>query len=376
MNAGRKGSSAASGQVLVASAFLLLFLVAGGPAGAGAQVEPEGDLVPVSPLRGRLERVRVHGASLVGNLEGDTPDRPVSVYLPPGYDDAPARRYPVVYFLHGFTDSDLAWFGWREHFVNVPAAFERALDAGAARAMILVMPNAYTAYAGSMYSSSVTTGDWERYVAEELVTWVDAHYRTVATREGRGLAGHSMGGYGAIRIGMERPDVFSSLYVMSPCCMEPRMVAGGGGARELAAIARPEQVIEASFGVQATFASAAAWSPNPRKPPFYLDLPFEDGEARPDVLARWAANAPLATVHQHVPELRRYRAIALDAGAQDRGIAAATRELADVLTAYGIAHTLEIYDPGDHINRVDERVEQHVLPFFSRSLAAAVRPAR
>ena len=124
---------------------------------------------PVTPLDGTLERVTVHGTSLECNLVGDDPNRPVSVYLPPSYDASPERRYPVVYVLHGFTDSDLGWFGWREHFVNVPAAME----AGTAREMILVMPNAFTAYEGSMYSSSAATGDWETFVAEGLTDYVD-----------------------------------------------------------------------------------------------------------------------------------------------------------------------------------------------------------
>ena len=330
------------------------------------QVEADGPLAPVTPLRGTLERVTVHGQSLAGNLAGDRVDRPVSVYLPPGYAASPDARYPVVYLLHGFTDSDLSWFGWRDHFVNVPAAYERALEAGAVRQMILVMPNAYTAFAGSMYSSSVTTGDWETYVAEELVSWIDEHYRTIPDRASRGLTGHSMGGYGAIRIGMKRPDVFGSLYVMSPCCMEAR--TGGPGPGRLEEITSFEQLEEAGFGVKAMFASAAAWSPDPDDPPFYVDLPVEDGEPQPDVYARWTANAPLVTVHQHVPELRRYTAIALESGAQDRGIAPATRALSATLSEYGIEHTLEIYDPGDHISHVGERVEEHVLPFFSRTL--------
>jgi len=87
------------------------------------------------------------------------------------------------------------------------------------------------------------------------------------------------------------------------------------------------------------------------------------------VLDRWTANAPLATVHQHVPALRSYTAIGLDSGAQDGGITVATGELAEILTLYGIPNMTEIYDPGDHISRVDERVERHVLPFFSRHLA-------
>jgi hypothetical protein len=134
------------------------------------------------------------------------------------------------------------------------------------------------------------------------------------------------------------------------------------------AITDPAQVDSASFGIKATFASAAAWSPNPENPPLFLDLPTKDGEVRPEVLARWTANAPLAMVHQYVPSLRRYEAIALDSGAQDAGIAETTQELSRILELYGVAHDVEIYDPGDHVSHIDERVEEHVLPFFSRHL--------
>ena len=346
---------------------VLLVLLPSVAAPASAQEPRDQRMSPVKPLKGTLQRITVHGRSLEGNLERDNPDRPVSVYLPPSYETSPAVRYPVVYVLHGFTDSDLRWFGWEDHFVNVPAAFERALEAGTVREMILVMPNAYTAYAGSMYSSSVTTGDWETYVADELVAYIDGHYRTIPERASRGLTGHSMGGYGTIRIGMKRPDVFSSMYIMSPCCMEPRTGAGAGpGMQQLETITSLEQVEGASFGVKAMFASAAAWSPNPEKPPFFLDLPTKDGQSLPDVLARWTANAPLAMVHQYIPNLRKYDAIAMDSGAQDGGIAASTRELDRILTLYEIPHTVEIYNPGDHISHVDERVEKHVLPFFGR----------
>lgn len=314
-----------------------------------------------------MERITVHGTSLEGNLEGDAPDRPVTVYLPPSYAASSGRRYPVLYMLHGFTDSDLNWMGWRDHFVNVPAAMERALDAGTAREMIIVMPNAYTAYAGSMYSSSVTTGDWEAFVAEELVAYIDAHYRTVPERESRGLAGHSMGGYGTIRIGMKRPDVFSSIYVMSACCMPANLNPAPERYSRIASIRTMEDVQAADFGTKAAFASAAAWSANPHNPPFYLDFPVSEGVVQADVVARQVANSIFATIHQYVPELRSLTAVALDCGAQD-GLADATRELSRILNGYDIDHTSEIYDPGDHVSHVDGQVERRVLPFFSQRL--------
>ena len=325
-------------------------------------------MAPVAPLQGTLERVLVHGTSLEGNLEGDSPDRCVSVYLPPSYHSNPGQRYPVLYVLHGYTDDDQHWFGWTEHFVNVPAGMEKALAAGTAREMILVMPNSFTLYHGSMYSSSITTGDWETFVAEDLVAYVDSHYRTFPRRESRGLAGHSMGGYGAMRIGMKRPDVFSSDYVLSPCCMNVTMTPGLAQAAQLEAVEKPEDAARLPFGARATMAQAAAFSPNPDNPPFYFDLPTRDGEIRPEVVAAWVANATLAMVYQYVANLKRLHALAIDAGAQDRGIAESSRQLDGVLTRFGVPHTFEIYDPGDHINRVQERMEDHVLPFFSRNL--------
>src|SRR5215831_19312390 len=161
-----------------------------------------------TPRADAVEHIKVHGPALEGNLEGDSPDRDVTVYLPPSYATARARRYPVVYLLHGYGGTDANWTGQQ---VNLPEIADRLVAAGSVREMIVVMPNAFSLHKGSMYSNSVTSGDWETYVARDLVAYIDSHYRTIADRMSRGLAGASMGGYGAIRIGMKRPDVFSSL---------------------------------------------------------------------------------------------------------------------------------------------------------------------
>ena len=316
---------------------------------------------------GRYERITVHGKSLEGNLEGDTPDRKVSVYLPPDYDRSPRKRYPVLYLLHGYTDSDSRWFGLDgKHFVHVPTAVDKAWAAGAA-AMIIVMPDAYTRYQGSMYSSSVTTGDWETFVTQDLVTYIDTHYRSLAKRDSRGLAGHSMGGYGTLRLGMKYPQVFSSLYAMSPCCLGANLSPSPEQAAQAAAVQSDADFTKASFGLKAMIASAAAWSPNPGKPPQFFDLPMVDGKVQPDVVAAWVANSPLALVHQYIPALRRYQAIAFDAGDRDVGIAATVRTLDQILGDYGVAHTASIYD-GDHVSAIEQRLETQVMPFFTRHL--------
>jgi enterochelin esterase-like enzyme len=323
-----------------------------------------------TPPHGTVAVISVHGASLEGNLEGDSPDRQVSIYLPPSYQRDGARRYPVVYLLHGYTDTDDRWFGRVRHFIDVPAVADRAV-AARAREMIIVMPNAYTRYQGSMYSSSLTTGDWENFIARELVTYIDSHYRTIANRMSRGLAGHSMGGYGTLRIGMKHPDVFSSVYALSACCLmlNERLFAASGDSSPAEAIGSFEEFEKADFGTKAQFASAAAWSANPARPPFFLDLPTRNGQLQPLVVAKWAANAPLAMAEQYLSNLKQLKSIAFDAGDKDTAIAATSRMLDAMFTSYKLPHVFEIYD-GNHVNHIADRVEKHVLPFFSKNLAA------
>src|SRR5271166_2667430 len=164
-----------------------------------------------------VEHIKIHGTALEGNLEGDAVDRDAIVFLPPSYEKQKHRRYPVVYALHGFFIGAAQWTGE----IHVPQTIEGAFAQGA-KEMIVVLPDSKTIYNGSMYSSSVTTGDFENFIAHDLVSYIDAHYRTIPNRSSRGLVGHSMGGYGASRIGMKHADVFGALYIMSPCCMSAR----------------------------------------------------------------------------------------------------------------------------------------------------------
>ena len=148
---------------------------------------------------------------------------------------------------HGFTDDTDHWWGVVPHFVSVPKSMDAALAFGASKEMILVMPNAFTRYFGSMYSSSATTGDWEAFIARELVAHIDAHYRTMPDVQSRGLAGHSMGGYGTIRIGMKYPDVFSSIYAMSACCLSPTLGFDTERGRKAEGVKEPDEVKSLDF---------------------------------------------------------------------------------------------------------------------------------
>src|SRR5579864_836929 len=282
---------------------------------------------------GSMEKIVVHGKSLEGNLEGDSPDRDVFVYLPLSYTKNRNQRYPVVYFLHGYGLG-------AEPYVNIlwaSDAADKTAAAGTSKEMIMVFPDSFTIYSGSMYSNSPTTGDWETFITQDLVNYIDSHYRTIATRESRGLAGHSMGGYGTLRIGMKYPEVYAALYPMSSCCLMNNPGAGRGAppAAKQAdgkAFTPPADAAKGKgkggrggFG-NANFAEAAAWSPNPMNPPQFFDLPTKDGQVVPAIAAKWVANSPLAMVDQYASNLKKYKVIMMDCGMQD-GLQTSNKEM-------------------------------------------------
>lgn len=348
-------------RTLIAAAAALALAFPAPPAGAQVQTHVPPPVAGAKPAT--LEWVKVHSPAIEGNLEGDSADRDVLVVLPPSYATHPKRRYPVVYALHGYSIGAAQWI--KE--IHVPQTVEDAFAKGA-RDMILVFPDSKTVHNGSMYSSSVTTGDFETFISRDLVRYIDSHYRTIRDRRSRGLVGHSMGGYGATRIGMKHPDVFGALYIMSPCCLSPPDPRRFNPATEaeLANVKSIADAMKLGWGERAQLASAAAWSPDPKNPPLYLDLPMKNGVLQPDVLAKWTANSPLAFFDQYAGNLKQYHAIAIDVGDQD-GLKTDTQKLHEDMEKYGIANSFEIY-PGTHTSDVAYRFEDHVIPFFSRNL--------
>jgi S-formylglutathione hydrolase FrmB len=315
---------------------------------------------------GTIEQITVHGKSLVGNLNGDPADRTVIVYLPPSYKTEPARRYPVVYLLHGY---GLQVSGWMRLF-RIENGANRAMtgtgEGARAQEMIIVNPDAYSFFDGSFYSRSVTAGDWETFIADELVRDIDNRYRTLAKRESRGLGGHSMGGYGTIRIAMKHPDVFGAMYALSACCAMDK-----GDANEQMATAATytsrEQVAALKYPSKGTLARAAAWSPNPKNAPLFLDLPVKDGVARPDIQAKWLENSLIPMMETSGSNLKRYAAVKFDVGTMD-SLLEPNRQIDAAMTKAGIPHMFETYE-GDHNGRIAERLETKVFPFFSANLA-------
>src|SRR4051795_12454787 len=158
---------------------------------------------------------------------------------------------------------------------------------------------------------------------------------------------------------------------MSPCCMSARTGGPRNAAMDkaLEAVKSPADSATLPFGLRAQLASAAAWSPNPKNPPLYFDLPVKNGAVQADVIAKWAANAPLMFVDQYIGNLRQYDGIAIDVGDQD-GLRVDAAKLHDAFDRYRLAHTFEVY-AGTHTSAMGVRFQNFVMPFFSQRLCTA-----
>lgn len=301
------------------------------------------------------------------NLENDfneNPTRAVSVYLPPGYDDS-SQKYPVVYFLHGFMGNHVI-------FPQMKEVLDYAIESKKIKPFIFVISDQYTTYEGSFYSNSGVFGNWEDFTAYDLVNYVDKNYRTIADKESRGITGHSMGGYGALKIAMHHPDIFSSVYALSPGALTIVAEYGPNSTtyRELARVKTVEELSKTYFP-KVIVAFAKSWSPNPDKAPFYCDIPFtvENGEmvAHPDVLEKWYQNMPVHMIDDNLENLKKLNAIKLDWGRNSgERFTRQCKMFSQRLENVGIEHFAEEYI-GTHtsgIYTIDGRIPQQMLPFF------------
>ena len=324
---------------------------------------------------GVIQTIEVPAPSLRGNLLGDPHKRAVSVYLPPQYSTEPGRRFPVVYLLHGFAADHRAFIRGAYQNLNVRVSMDSLISAGKVQPMIVVTPNARNRFDGSFYANSPATGRWEDFVAKDLVRHIDRRYRTIAKPASRGIAGHSMGGYGALTVAMRNSGVFSAVYALSPCCLGRQYTDLTFPGRvetwkRTVAVTDTSQIRAAGFHANLLMALTAVYSPAPNRAPLFIAYPFVPRDS-----TLIADSASLARWHPPLTQLARYRQnltqlkIGIDAGESDglADIPVNVRALDEKLTQLGIEHFFEIYE-GDHGNRVRERLERVALPFFSRHL--------
>ena len=338
-------------------------------------------LAAQAPSGGHLGSYVVPARTLAISLLHDSLLQHVEVYTPRSYERDSTRRYPVLYLLHGIAGTSADWTKPGYQGMTIQGLMDSLTAAGAIKEMIVVVPTATNTYAGSFYSNSPVIGNWEDYISRELVAWVDSAFRTIPLAASRGIAGHSMGGLGAVIMAMRHSDVFSVAYAMSPCCLA--MAGEIGPSNE--AWRRMDRFPDAS-SLQAAaqrgdlypiaiVGLSAVLSPDPQKPQLYVDLPYyhrgDTVVAVPSVVARWRRGMPLAQVGKSKESLLHLRVpIRLDYGFDDQftHIPPATRLFADSLGAYHIPYRLDAY-LGDHRNQIRARMTTIVLPFFSAALS-------
>ena len=317
--------------------------------------------------------ITVHAAALESNRLGDPADQKVGLYLPAAYFKEPNRQFATVYFLHGFADTPAK---------GVAEILKRHMDgliaAHKVEPMIVVAPNGLNRFSGSFYTNSAVTGDWESYVTRDVVGYIDAHYRSIPEAKARGISGHSMGGYGALMLAFRHPDVFGSVYAMSPAMtvLEGDLGPSNPVWSRLATVKTPADLaglLDHDFFLAVVIGMDAAFAPEPEKAPTFGLPPFkmEGEQAVPDpaVLAKFQAKIVSTAIPSMIATISQLKGIYIDYGAEDpfTHIPLGARRVSEELSLLGIPNTLEVYE-GTHDNQVNRRLDERVLPWLSERL--------
>lgn len=333
--------------------------------------------VTVQPLPS-MNRIVIPAPSLARNVVGELAEHTIYVYLPPSYNTS-EKRYPVVYYLPGYGDT--AMIGFR-----LPDSMDTLIESGQIEEMILVVAPGDSKVGGSFYVNSPVTGNWEDYIVEDVVGYVDGNLRTLPQAESRGISGHSMGGFGALNIAMHHPEVFSAVYSMSPGLFDPEGMAESlmfADERLIARFVEYENELaslsvedaarrKSSSPQQFTLAYGYAFASNPDRHPPYFDYPYQEVDGTlvrdDEIWAKWESGfgGIDSEVIQYRDNLLMLKGIVVDYGIYDENqwIPRGVEYYGEQLSAAGIPVRVESYG-GNHSNQLAVRIGEHMLPFFS-----------
>lgn len=316
--------------------------------------------------------------SLANNVIGVDTKRPIAIYLPPSYSTS-NKRYPVMYLLHGTGDDHLNFVDDSDKYATIKGLMDTGVSSHRFGEMIVVTPNENTQWGGSFYVNSSATGNWEDFTVNELVSYIDTNYRTIAKAESRAIVGHSMGGFGAITLAMKHPDIFSVAYGMN------------GGFLSFTGELNPKnpdvnkfiqaKTIDELLATKSQIAIgmlmvSQAFSPNPTKPPFYADKPYklQGNKVVPNLIGynKWLEFDVVRMAEKYKENLLKLKGIKFDCGDEEdiKLIEINSRLLSKKLTELKIPHQFEQYN-GDHRNRLwglKGRIYNEVLPFVFDNL--------
>ena len=312
-------------------------------------------------MKARLLELELDAPSLAGNPLGDPSRRPLLALLPPGREDG--HGLPAVYFLHGFTGSARGWLNVSAFSPTVPERIEAQWAAGALPPFVAVFLDGFTGVGGTQWINSAAVGRYQDYVADDATAFVEARLGTLARRGARAVVGKSSGGYGALRLGRDRPDVFAHLACHAgdagfDWCYGPDLPKAAAallGAADAAAWleamkarARLTRLAGADHPVLNVLAMAAAYSPDPGEP-LGAALPFSlpDGRLREEVWARWLEQDPVRFVPRSLEAYRRLASIFVDCGSRDEfNLRWGARQVVAALRAGGVEVEHQEFDDG------------------------------
>jgi S-formylglutathione hydrolase FrmB len=312
--------------------------------------------------------------ALKDNKLGDPDTRDILIYLPPGYDSSD-KVYPVIYLLHGFGGNERSLVDEVGEQIAI-FLIDGLIGAGSLKEMIIVMPDGRNKYGGSYYLNSELIGNYEDYIAIELVNYIDGKYRTIRDREGRAVAGASMGGYGSMTLAMKHPGTYSAVVSLSPPL----------GFDVISGEMIPEVLMENPNGMAGPnseqytsymYALSAALSPNLSNPPFFVDLPFDypGGKIIEETRQRWLEGDPLMMLSTYGTSLMRMKGIYIDVGSEDLpGFRVAADAFHQELENMGIAHEYVVYEGDHYADPVGRAV--NLLTFLSDLFPAAPSTVR
>jgi S-formylglutathione hydrolase len=360
------------------------------------QTNPLAKTAPIGVSRLIVDKIPA--PSLAGNLFGDTTQQPIAIYLPPSYDTS-RTRYPVIYFLPGFGDVITLYLDGTYQGFKLQATMDSLIRVGAIKEMIVVIANGRNRLGGSFYTNSPATGNWEDFIVKELVRVIDSRYRTILFAGSRGIAGHSMGGSGALSLGMHHPDIFGSVYVMSPGLFdenglsESPMFADGKTIRDylnlenemkalnrLEATTKLDIVFDSLLSNQRwdlifSLAYGAAFSARPGANAPHIDYPYShrNDSLILDSLSWKHWERGFGDLSEKIAQYRstpeQLRALAIEYGYEDENswIPRGCQYFSQLLTKQGIPHQLFPFH-GRHQDSLGVRMSQFMLPFFSDHL--------
>jgi len=310
--------------------------------------------------------------SIIGNPAGENAMRRLTIYLPPGYSQS-KQHYPVIYYLHGMYGEDSSTMA----DLGINYLLDTAIAIMHIRPVIFVLPNSFTKYKGSFYTNSVLTGNWADFIAKDVVGYVDKHFRTIPNKNSRGITGASMGGNGALKMGMLFPDVFSCVYANTPATLNwSEGINPNIEAFKIISAAKNDSDIADNVSAMVMVDLGRTYSPDLNKPPFYADMPayYNDDNLVIDtsVVNKWTENFATNMIQSHLSALKSLKAIKLDWGRNDAGrhVPITCLQFSKRLEWFGINHFAEEYLGGhaEHLEGIEGRLFTEILPFFDNYL--------